>query len=81
MTTSEIDRLSRILTDMRVESAGQFARLDERLNVVPQLASRVARLEETVARQGRFSWGDALKFTTAISAACGVAITIIQVIA
>jgi hypothetical protein len=68
MTTSEIDRLSRILTDMRVESAAQFARLDERLNAVPDLAKRVAVLEQFCQRTGRFTWADVFKVVAAIAA-------------
>jgi hypothetical protein len=66
MTTSEIDRLSRILTDMRIESAAQFARLDERLNVVPNLVERVATLESYCARSGRFTWPDVFKVVAAL---------------
>lgn len=65
MTTSEIDRLSRILTDMRVESASQFARLDERLNAVPDLVIRVTALE----KGARFTWHDVFKVTAALAAA------------
>jgi hypothetical protein len=68
MTTSEIDRLSRILTDMRVESAAQFARLDERLNAVPDLVARVSALEKVCAASGRFSWADVFKVVAAIAA-------------
>jgi len=72
MTTSEIDRLSRILTDMRVESAAQFARLDERLNTVPSLVGRVERLESRVAVLGRFTWADVFKAAGAAAAVVGL---------
>jgi hypothetical protein len=72
MTTSEIDRLSRILTDMRVESAAQFARLDERLNVVPDLARRIADLERRAATMGRFTWADVFKAAGAAAAVVAV---------
>lgn len=64
MTTSEIDRLSRILTDMRVESAAQFARLDERLNAVPDLVVRVAALEKGAS--SRVAWSDVFKVVGAV---------------
>jgi hypothetical protein len=72
MTTSEIDRLSRILTDMRVESAAQFARLDERLNAVPGLVGRVDRIEAKIATLGRFTWTDVFKATGAAAAVVGL---------
>lgn len=65
MTQSEIDRLSRILTDMRVESSAQFARLDERLNAVPDLVVRVAALE----KGSRFTWADVFRVVAAVAAA------------
>lgn len=68
MTTSEIDRLSRILTDMRVESAAQFARLDERLNAVPDLVSRVSKLEDAFSRVGKFDWLDVFRAAGAAAA-------------
>jgi hypothetical protein len=68
MTASEIDRLSRILTEMRIESAAQFARLEERLNAVPDLAARVNALEKVCATSGRFTWSDVFKVTAAIAA-------------
>ena len=72
MTTSEIDRLSRILTDMRIESAAQFARLDERLNVVPGLSARVDALEAYCSRAGRFTWADVFKVAAAAAALVGI---------
>jgi len=72
VTTSEIDRLSRILTDMRVESAAQFARLDERLNAVPNLVGRVDRIEAKVATMGRFTWADVFKAAAAAAAVVGL---------
>lgn len=79
MTTSEIDRLSRILTDMRVESSAQFARLDERLNAVPALIVRVGDNEKEIAavklqqqRAGRFTWSDVFKGVAALAAALAV---------
>lgn len=77
MTISEIDRLSRILTDMRIESAAQFARLDERLNVVPDLCTRVSALEAYCARSGRFAWSDVFKAVAAVSAAVAIYATVI----
>lgn len=68
MTTSEIDRLSRILTDMRVESAAQFARLEERLNAVPELQVRVTALEKLCNQAGKFSWADVFRAAGAAAA-------------
>lgn len=68
MTINEIDRLSRILTDMRIESAAQFARLDERLSEVPGLKLRVAELEKQSAQAGRFTWPDVFKVVAAVAA-------------
>jgi len=64
MTQNEIDRISSILTDMRIESSAQFARLDERLNVVPDLCNRVAALE----KGSRFSWTDVFRVAAALAA-------------
>lgn len=68
MTTSEIDRLSRILTEMRIESAAQFARLEERLSVVPGLTARVVALEKLCSQSGRFTWADVFKVVAAVAA-------------
>lgn len=80
MTTSEIDRLSRILTDMRVESAGQFARLDERLKAVPDLLIRVAALEakssQSAAQSGRVAWSDMAKLVAAAGAVVALIYTV-----
>lgn len=76
MTTSEIDRLSRILTDMRVDSAAQFAILNERLSVVPGLVLRVDALEKHHAQSGRISWGDVLKVITGVGIIVGICATL-----
>jgi len=68
VTTSEIDRLSRILTEMRIESAAQFARLEERLSVVPSLTARVVALEKICNESGRFTWADVFKVVAAVAA-------------
>jgi hypothetical protein len=72
MTTSELDRLSRILTDMRVESAAQFARLNERMNVVPELSRRITELESRCATMGRFTWSDVFKAAGAAAAVVAI---------
>ena len=46
MTTTEVERLSRMLTDMRVENAAQFATLHAALATVSDIAKRVAELEK-----------------------------------
>ncbi len=76
MTTSEIDRISRILTDMRIDSAAQFARLEERLSIVPALVLRVDALEKQTAQAGRFTWSDVLKVTTAVGVIVGICATL-----
>lgn len=74
MTVPEIDRLSRILTDMRVESAAQFARLDERLNAVPDLVVRVAALEKGTS--GRVAWADVFKVIAAGAALVAIYVAV-----
>lgn len=76
MTISEIDRISRILTDMRIDSAAQFARLEERLSSVPDLALRVVALEKQGAQAGRFSWSDVFKVVTAVGVIVGICATV-----
>lgn len=46
MTTTEVERLSRILTDMRIENASQFATLHAALSAIPNLEGRVTVLEQ-----------------------------------
>ena len=46
MTTSEIERLARMLTDMRVQSAADFATVREQLKNIGSLADRVVALEQ-----------------------------------
>lgn len=77
MTTSEIDRLSRILTDMRVESAASFARIDERLNTVPNLVERVGVIEKQQAQTGRFGWAEVFKAAGAATAVVALYDTVI----
>lgn len=76
MTATEIDRLSRILTDMRIDSAAQFAILNERLSVVPGLVLRVDSLEKQCAQAGRFTWGDVLKVVTGVGILVGICATL-----
>ena len=75
MTATEIDRLSRILTDMRIDSAAQFAILNERLSVVPGLVLRVDALEKRSDQSGRFTWSDVLKVVTAVGVLVGIGAT------
>ena len=65
MTVTEVERLSRMLTEMRVESSAQFARLDERLSAVPQLTARVTVLEQSSSAVGRFTWADVFRVAAA----------------
>lgn len=92
MTTTEVERLSRMLTDMRVENAGQFATLHERLSAVPQLTARVTLLEQappipdlsdrvTLLEQasnsaGRFTWSDVFRAIAAGAALLAGAYTV-----
>ena len=76
MTVSEVERLSRMLTEMRVESAAQFARLDERLSAVPELITRVHALEQSDSRAGRFTWADVFRVGAAGAALIAGAYTI-----
>lgn len=73
MSPTEVDRLSRLLNEMRVEAAREFATLSTKLegilDVVPALVLRVEKLERHDAKAGRFTWGDIGKFTVAVGAA------------
>lgn len=76
MTTSEVERLSRMLIEMRVESASQFATLHEQLKCVPGLIERVSTLEQKAASNGRFSWSDVFKLVATGAALITAAYTI-----
>lgn len=72
MTPTEGERLSRQLTDMRVEAASEFATIRTQLKVLPDLLTRVHVLElagaSHEAGSGKFTWGDVAKFLTAVAA-------------
>jgi hypothetical protein len=46
MTDSEVERLSRMLTDMRIQSAREFATIEAQLKNISSLESRVVSLEQ-----------------------------------
>lgn len=78
MTVNEIDRVMRLLTDMRVDQADRFARIEERLAASSGLPARVDRLEEQCSQIGRFNMGDVYRFVGAVAASSAVATFIIQ---
>lgn len=65
MTTSEVERLSRMLTEMRIESAAQFATVHAHLENMQGLSVRMSALEAANASNGKFTWSDVFKFIAA----------------
>lgn len=55
MTDNEVDRLSRQLTDVRIQIAGEFATIK-------------AELASIKSNSGKFTWADVLKVVVAIAA-------------
>ncbi len=84
MTTTEVDRLLRQLTEMRVEAADKFARLETKVDAHSEIVAAVrdleARIDKTQAkleRVGKFSFTD-LYPAIAAAAAAATLVTIIS---
>jgi len=78
MTTSEIDRVMRLLTEMRVDQADRFARIEERIKSASELPVRVKVLEDKCAAIGKFGMGDVYRFIGAVAASAATASLIIR---
>lgn len=63
MSPTEVDRLSKQLTDVRIQIAGEFATIKAEIRAIK-------------SDHGRFSWSDVTKFLTAIGALVAAAYTV-----
>lgn len=75
MTDSDVDRVLRVLTEFRIDSADRFGRLEEQIKAlggipveIEKLWGEVTALKLKSASVGRFTWGDVLRVATGLAA-------------
>jgi hypothetical protein len=85
MTTGQIDKILKALTDLRVAAEQRFTTLEVKLDGFTDLKAGVAdhedrlrSLELSNASRGRLSWTDIGKFITAVAALEGAVLLILR---